>query len=66
MAKKKEVLTADEKLEELRQFLIEEIIRSEEILADPFLRSNMYAMELGLHAEKIGHYGKVLEKLESL
>jgi hypothetical protein len=66
MPKKKEVLTADEKLEELRQFLIEEIIRSEEVLADPFLRTNLYAMELGIHAEKISYYKQVLEKLESL
>jgi hypothetical protein len=59
-------LTPENKLVLLRNFLKEEIEKSEAILADPFLRSNLYAMELGIHADKIGYYKQVLEKMENL
>jgi hypothetical protein len=58
--------TSEKKLASLENFLKEEIEKSEAILADPFLRANLYEMELGIHADKIGYYKQVLEKMESL
>jgi hypothetical protein len=58
--------TAEEKLNALKQYLTQEIEKSEAVLADPFLRANMYAMDLDTHAEKIGYYTQVLEKMENL
>ncbi len=52
-------------LSEMRKYLTDEIAESEAILNDPFLRSNMQAMDLGNHAIKIEYYRTILNKLES-
>jgi hypothetical protein len=65
MATKKKK-TAEQKLAELEQYLTEEIQKSEAVLADPFMRSNLDGLDLGIHAQNIGYYTNVLKKMESL
>lgn len=50
-------------IEELKDWLTEEIIRSEEVLKDPFLLANMQHMDLGIHSTKIEYYTKILNKI---
>jgi hypothetical protein len=58
--------TAEQKLAELEQYLTKEIEKSETVLADPFMRSNLDGIDLGIHAQNIGYYTNVLKKMESL
>ena len=58
--------TAKQKLEKLQEYLTKEISKSEKILNDPFLTSNLEGIELGMHEVKSGHYKHILKKLRSL
>jgi hypothetical protein len=65
MAAKKEK-TAEQKLAALKRYLTKEIKKSESVLANPFLRSNLDGIDLGIHAQNIAYYTEVLKKMESL
>ena len=58
--------TAEQKLAALKQYLTEEIQESEAILADPFMRSNLDGIDLGMLAQKIEYYTGFLGKIESI
>jgi O-glycosyl hydrolase len=51
-------------IDEVSNWLSEEIAKSEAVLNDPFLRSNLDGLDLGLHATKIEYYTTVLNKIK--
>jgi O-glycosyl hydrolase len=51
-------------ISEVSNWLSEEIAKSEAVLNDPFLRSNLDGLDLGLHATKIEYYTTVLNKIK--
>ena len=54
---------AQKKIDNFRAFLKEEIKKRKAILKDEFMRSNMYAMDLGMMEIEIDIYKQMLRKL---
>ena len=54
---------AQKKIDNFRAFLEEEIKKRKTILKDDFMRSNMYAMDMGMMEIEIDIYKQMLRKL---